>query len=291
MAASVRPRRSALYMPGSNGRALEKGRALAADVLILDLEDAVADEAKDGARQTIADALAEGGYGNREILLRTNGLTTPSGHGDLVFAASQPLHGVLLPKVESGDIVRRAEAILDEHGASSDMAIWCMIETPRGVLAAEEIARSSPRLAGFVLGTNDLAKDLHCLHTPDRLPMVTALGLTILAARAHGLALLDGVYADLNDLEGFEKSCVQGLEFGFDGKSLIHPKTLEIANRVFSPAEEEIAWARKISAAFEEAKAEGKGVLQVDGKLVEALHVSEAQRLISLADQIAALEA
>lgn len=278
-------------MPGSNPRALEKARGLACDAIVMDLEDAVAPDTKRVARQTIADALAAGGYGGREILLRVNGLDTPWGGDDLAFAARQPVDGVVLPKAESGDEVRRAEAVLIEHGVSDDLVLWCMLETPRGVLAVQDIAGSTPRLGGFLMGTSDLAKDLHCLHTPDRLPMITALGLCLLAARANGLAILDGVYLDLDDAEGFEASCRQGLELGFDGKTLIHPKTLETANRVFAPDAEALAWAKRISDAHAAAEAEGKGVLLVDGKLVEALHVAEAQRLLALADQIAALNA
>lgn len=277
-------------MPGSNPRALEKARGLACDVIVMDLEDAVAPDTKHAAREAIAAALVTGGYGGREILLRVNALDTPWGQDDLAFAAGQPIDGVVLPKVESGDGVRRAEALLVDHGVPQSAALWCMLETPRGILAAQDIAGSTPRLGGFLMGTSDLAKDLHCLHTPDRLPMITALGLCLLAARAHGLAILDGVYLDLDDAEGFEASCRQGLELGFDGKTLIHPKTLEVANRVFAPDADAIAWARRISEAHAMAEAEGKGVLLVDGKLVEALHVAEARRLLALADQIAVLE-
>lgn len=290
MPAIPRPRRSVLYMPGSNPRALDKGRALACDAIVMDLEDAVAAEAKQSARDAIAAALAAGGYGARELLIRVNGLDTRWGVDDLAFAAGQPVQGVILPKVESGDAVRKAEALLLEHGAPDDVALWCMVETPRGVLAAQEIAASTPRMAGLMMGTNDLAKGLHCLQTPDRLPMITALGLCLLAARAYGLAILDGVYADLNDDEGFAAACRQGVELGFDGKTLIHPKTIAAANAAFAPDPAQIAWARKIAAAHADAVAAGKGVLQVDGKLVEALHVAEAQRLVEMAEQIAALE-
>lgn len=291
MAAVTRPRRSVLYMPGSNPRALDKGRGLPCDGIVMDLEDAVAPEAKQAARDAIADALAAGGYGAREILIRVNGLDTPWGHDDLVFAAAQPAHGVILSKVEGGGAVRQAESLLVRNGASGAMGLWCMIETPRGVLAAQEIAASTPRMAGLMLGTNDLAKDLHCLHTPDRLPMMTSFGLCILAARAYGLAILDGVHADLNDDVGFAAVCRQGVEMGFDGKTLIHPKTIAAANEAFSPRQEDIAWARRIAEAHAAALAEGKGVLQVDGKLVEGLHVAEAQRLVDMADMIAELEA
>ncbi|GHD40192.1 CoA ester lyase [Thalassobaculum fulvum] len=289
MPADPRPRRSALYMPGSNPRALEKARDLPCDVIIMDLEDAVAPDAKEAAREAVAAALLTGGYGGRELVLRVNGLDTAWGYADLAFAAGQPVHAVLLPKVESADAVRRADAVLTAHGAPDELALWCMMETPRGVLAATGIAGASPRVAGFVMGTSDLAKDLHCLHTPDRLPFVTALGLCLLAARAHGLAILDGVYLDLGDDEGFAASCRQGVEFGFDGKSLIHPKTIATANAAFAPSEAAIAWARRITAAHAAAEAEGKGVLLVDGKLVEALHVAEAKRLVALAERIQAL--
>lgn len=290
MTASLRPRRSALYMPGSNPRALEKARGLACDVVIMDLEDAVAPEKKQEARDHIGAALSQGGYGGRELVIRTNGLDTPHGHADLVFAATSGAHAVLLPKVESGDTVRQALRILDANGAPEDMAIWCMIESPMAVLDVRSIASASPRLACLVMGTSDLAKDLHCLHTPDRLPMITALGLCLLAARAHGLAILDGVHLDLNDEAGFEAACRQGVELGFDGRTLIHPKTLDAANSAFAPDAEALAWARRITAAHAAAEAEGKGVLLVDGKLVEALHVAEARRLVALAEQIMALE-
>jgi len=284
----IRPRRSALYMPGSNPRALEKARSLDCDVVIMDLEDAVSPEKKAEARDTIAAALGTGGYGDRELVIRTNGLDTPWGHADLVFAATSGAHAVLLPKVESADAVRQAERILTQAGAPDELAIWCMMETPLGILEARAIAAASARLACLVMGTSDLAKDLHCLHTPDRLPMVTALGLCLLAARAHGLAILDGVYLDLEDADGFAASCRQGVELGFDGKSLIHPKTLAAANAAFAPDPADLDWARRIIAAHGEAEAQGKGVLLVDGKLVEALHVAEAKRLVALAERIAA---
>jgi citrate lyase subunit beta/citryl-CoA lyase len=290
MPATARPRRSVLYMPGSNPRALEKARGLAADALIFDLEDAVAPDAKEGARATIAAALDAGGYGKRELVLRVNGLATPWGHGDLLAAAKMKLDGVLLPKVESADAVRQAETVLAGAGAPDGLSIWCMMETPMGMLRAAEIAGASPRLAGFVMGTSDLAKDLHAAHTRERLPMLTALGLCLLAARAHRLAILDGVHLDLDDAEGFAHSCRQGRELGFDGKTLIHPKQLEEANRAFAPSDAEVAWARKIIAAHADAVAAGKGLLLVDGKLVENLHVEEAHRLVAMADAIAAME-
>lgn len=287
MTATIRPRRSVLYMPGANQRALEKARGLAADGLIFDLEDAVAPHAKEEARRTILAALAAGGYGRRETLIRVNGLGSPWGYEDLVAAATSGADGVLLPKVESADAVRAAESILVEAGAPPSLALWCMIETPQGVLHAEEIAGATPRLAGFVMGTSDLAKDMHAAHTRERLPFLYALSHCLLAARAWGLACLDGVHLDLADDEGFEFQCRQGLEMGFDGKTLIHPKTIAAANRIFTPSESEIERSKKIIAAHAEAEAEGKGVVLVDGQLVERLHVTAAQRLVALAGQIA----
>jgi len=288
---TVRPRRSVLYMPGSNARALEKGRALPADGLILDLEDAVAPDAKALARDTIAQAIAGGGYGERELIIRSNGLNTPWGFDDLRMAATSGADAVLLPKVESADAVRQAEAVLRAAGAPDSLRIWCMMETPLGVLNAKEIAGASPALGALVLGTSDLAKDLHAAHTRDRLPLLTSLGLCLLAARAYGLAALDGVHLDLNDDEGFAFSCDQGRELGFDGKTLIHPKTIAACNAVFGPDADEIALAQRIIAAHADADAQGKGVVLVDGKLVENLHVENARRLLALSEAIAALEA
>ncbi|MBY6261349.1 CoA ester lyase [Azospirillum sp. 412522] len=289
MATTVRPRRSVLYMPGSNARALEKGRSLPADGLILDLEDAVAPDAKAMARDTIAAALAAGGYGRRELIVRVNGLNTPWGYDDLRMAAGSGADAVLLPKVESADMVRQAEAVLRAAGAPAGQSVWCMMETPLGILNAREIAGSSPVVGALVLGTSDLAKDLHAAHTAQRLPMITSLGLCLLAARAYGLAVLDGVHLDLNDDEGFAASCRQGRELGFDGKTLIHPKTIAACNAAFAPDAEEIAQAHRIIAAHAEAAAAGKGVVLVDGKLVETLHVENARRLVALAEAIAAL--
>ncbi|RVU37960.1 CoA ester lyase [Hwanghaeella grinnelliae] len=291
MAATSRPRRSVLYMPGSNTRAMEKGRSLPADALILDLEDAVAPDAKEQARVNIHDALAQGGYGKREILVRVNALDTAWGEDDLAAMATVGADGILLPKVESAETVLTAQNILDDNGGPADLAIWCMIETPLGVLHAEEIGKSSPRLGGFVMGTSDLAKDLHCLHTPDRLPFMTSLNMSVLVARAFGLAILDGVHLDLSDLVGFEASCKQGLELGFDGKTLIHPKTIDTANAVFGPTAEEVDRSAKIIEAFETATAESKGVVLLDGKLVENLHVENAKRVLALAAMIRELEA
>jgi citrate lyase subunit beta/citryl-CoA lyase len=287
MADTMRPRRSALYMPGSNARALEKGRSLPADILILDLEAGVAPDAKDVAREQIAAALREGGYGAREIVVRVNGLDTPWGHADIEAIAPLGADAILLPKIENARMVQNAELQMNTHGATRKTAIWCMTETPRGVLDVAAIAGSSRRLGCLVMGTSDLVKDLHAAHTPDRLPLVASLGLCVGAARAHGLAILDGVHLDLDDDKGFAASCRQGREFGFDGKTLIHPKTIAAANEIFAPGEAELAQARKIIAAHAEAEAEGKGVVVVDGRLVENLHAEEAKRLVGMGEAIA----
>jgi citrate lyase subunit beta / citryl-CoA lyase len=286
MPAMFRPRRSLLYMPGSNPRALEKGRGLPADGLIIDLEDAVAAETKEAARAIVTAALAAGGYGTRELVLRVNPLDTPWGHADLAVAATMPIDAVLLPKVESADRVRLAVSLLDALGAPERLAVWCMIETPLGVLAAREIAAASSRLGALVLGTADLTKELHALATRDRLPLLTSLGLAMLAARAYRLAILDGVHLDLSADEGFALSCRQGRELGFDGKTLIHPKQVAAANASYAPSPEEIEWSRRIIAAHAEAAAAGKGVALVDGKLIEGLHVENARRLLAVAGEI-----
>jgi len=286
----VRPRRSVLYMPGSNARALEKARTLPADGLILDLEDAVAPDAKAAAREQIAATLREGGYGARELIVRVNGFDTPWGADDLAMAAKSSAHAVLIPKVESAEMVAEAERRLSALSAPASLSIWCMMETPLGILHAERIAASSKRVRCLVMGTSDLAKDLHAAHTGVRLPMLTSLGLCLLAARAFGLSVLDGVHLDLADDEGFARSCVQGKELGFDGKTLIHPKTIAKANEVFAPSTEEVAWSREVIAAHAEASRAGKGVVLLDGKLIENLHVENAKRLVALADAIAVLE-
>ena len=290
MATTARPRRSVLYMPGSNARALEKARGLPADCLILDLEDAVTPDAKETGRQQIVAALQEGGYGQRELVVRVNGLDTPWGRDDIAAISTSGAHAILLPKIDSAAMVREAEELLVAAGVPDDMAIWCMMETPLGILHAEEIAFSSPRLGALVMGTSDLAKDLHAAHTRDRLPMINSLGICMLAGRAAGLAILDGVYLDLADDEGFAHSCVQGVELGFDGKTLIHPKTIDAANQAFAPTEEEVAWSRRIIEAHAEAEKEGQGVLLVDGKLIENLHVESAKRLVEMAEAIEKME-
>ena len=290
MPKTARPRRSVLYMPGSNARALEKARSLPTDGLIFDLEDAVAPDAKETARDQVCEALKTGGYGKREILLRVNGADTPWGQADLAAAATAGAHGVLLPKVDNAEQVREAEATLVANGAPDDLTIWCMMETPTGILHAEGIAGASPRLGGFVMGTSDLAKDLHAAHTPMRLPMLTSLGICLLAARAFDLAIVDGVYLDLGDADGFADACRQGVELGFDGKTLIHPKQVGAANTAFAPSEAEIAFSHKIIEAHKAAAGEGKGVVVVDGKLIENLHVQNAERMVQMATAILEME-
>jgi citrate lyase subunit beta/citryl-CoA lyase len=291
MNAAIRPRRSLLFMPGANSRALEKARELPADGLIFDLEDAVAPDMKKGARAMAAAEAGQGGYGKRELVLRVNALDTEWGEGDLKMASAMRIDAVLLPKVESADRVRESIAVLDHAGAPASLAIWCMIETPRGVLAAAEIAASSPRVTALVMGTSDLTKYLHAREMPDRAPLLTSLQLVLLAARAHGLPALDGVHLDLNDDEGFAAACAQGRALGFDGKTLIHPKQIAAANTAFAPSEDEIAQAKKIIAAHDAALAAGKGITVVDGRLIENLHVEAAHRLVALAEAIAELEA
>jgi citrate lyase subunit beta / citryl-CoA lyase len=283
----VRPRRSVLYMPGSNGRALEKAKTLAADGLIFDVEDAVAPDAKAAARQQVCEAVRTGGYGRRELIVRVNGLATPWGRDDLAAVAHCGVDAVLLPKVESADMVRQAWGVLTAHGAPEHVVIWCMLETPLGILHAEEIAASHPQIAALVMGTSDLVKDLHARHTRERLPLLTSLGMCVLAARAYGLTALDGVHLDLEDDAGFTAMCHQAVELGFDGKTLIHPKTIATANTIFSPAPEDVAWARTIITAHAQAVAAGRGVVLVEGRLIENLHVEEARRVVALADAIA----
>jgi len=286
-----RPRRSVLYMPGSNLRALEKAKTLPADALIFDLEDAVAPDAKRDARLQVCNAVKAGGYGRREAIVRVNGLNTPWGYADLVAASTSGADAVLLPKTENVESVRQAQTVMAASGAPPDLAIWCMMETPRAMLNAEAIAGSSPRVACFVMGTSDLTQELHARHLRDRLPMLTSLGLCLLAARAFDLAILDGVHLDLEDDAGYAQSCRQGRDLGFDGKTLIHPKQIAVANDVFAPSPEDVAWSRRIIQAHAEATAQGKGIVVVDGRLVENLHVLEARRMVTLAEAIADREA
>lgn len=277
-----RPRRSVLYMPGSNARALEKARSLPADAFIFDLEDAVLPAAKENARALVVAALQAGGYGRAECLLRVNGADTPWGDEDLAAAAVSGADGVVLPKVGCYMDVIRAIARLDAAGAPPDLAVWAMIETPAGVLAAAAIAAASPRLAGLIMGTSDLARDLHARPGRDRAPLLPALGLCVLAARAAGILILDGVHLNLADTVGFEAACRQGRDLGFDGKTLIHPSTIALANRVFTPADADSVQARRIIAAFDEAALRGEGLAVVDGRLIESLHAEEARRILAL---------
>jgi citrate lyase subunit beta/citryl-CoA lyase len=285
----VRPRRSALYMPGSNARALDKARSLPADVLILDLEDAVHPSAKAEARRQVLAELGRGGYGPRELVVRVNGIETPWGSEDLEMAARSGAHSVLVPKAESAEALLAVERRLAAAGAPAAQALWAMIETPRGVLRVAEIASAVPRLACLVAGTSDLVKDLRARHTSLRFEVLASLSLIVLAARASGLAALDGVHLDLSDDAGFEASCRQGVDLGFDGKTLIHPKTIEVANRTFGPSADAVDRARRVIAAHAGAVARGEGVVVVDGRLVEALHVEEARRIVALAEAIDAL--
>ena len=286
---TARPRRSVLYMPGSKPRALEKARTLPADVLILDLEDAVVPAEKPSARAQVIESIAQGGYGNRELVIRTNGLDTEWGADDLAAAATSGAHAVLIPKVESAAMLADVTAQLDTAGAPATLAIWAMMETPLGMLNAAEIA-ASPRLTCLVMGTNDLVKELDAAHTETRLPVITALGLCMLAARAYGLAIVDGVYNAYKDDDGLTASCEQGKEMGFDGKTLIHPAQLDVTNQAFAPSPEEIALAQRYVSAFAEIEAAGQGVAVVDGRIVENLHVETARKLLARAEAIAALE-
>jgi citrate lyase beta subunit len=288
---TVRPRRSVLYMPGANTRALEKARTLPADALIFDLEDAVAPDAKEAARTNVVLAAESKAYGKREIIIRCNGLGTPWGEADIAAIAGSGADAILVPKVESATAVTHVVSLLDQAGAPDTMTVWAMMETPKGILRAEEIAGSHPRLALFVMGTNDLVKDMRAQHTPMRLPLITALGIGMLAARAHGLAILDGVYNDIKDVEGFKTVCRQGLEMGFDGKTLIHPTQVEPCNEIFAPSPAELEMAGKIVVAFKTAQAEGKGVVTVDGRMIENLHVEQAERALALAAAIKELQA
>jgi citrate lyase subunit beta/citryl-CoA lyase len=288
----LRPRRSALYIPGANARALDKGRTFAADVLIMDVEDGVLPEAKIAARERIVAEIASGGYGPREVVVRINGLGTDWFVDDIGAFAVSGADALLVPKVDGPDTVLRVAENMDAVGAPAEMGIWCMLETPLGVLNARDTAAAHPRLKAFTLGTADLSKELHAdLHAPDRLPLLTSIGLAILAARAYGLAVLDAPHFDLQDDAGFERVCRQGKSFGFDGKTLLHPKTIAPANEIYGPSAEEIAWSKRAIVAWSEAAREGKGVTLLDGKLVENLHVAEAERIIALADRISDLAA
>ncbi|MBY8881850.1 HpcH/HpaI aldolase/citrate lyase family protein [Actinacidiphila acidipaludis] len=287
MSGDLRPRRSVLYMPGANERALEKAKSLPTDALILDLEDSVAPDAKAEARDRVAAAAASGEYGYREVTIRVNAPGTPWHDDDLRAAAAAGPDAVVVPKVDSPDTVRAVEAALEAAGAPDRTAIWAMIETPVAMFDARLIAAASERLTVLVLGTNDLAKELHAEHVPGRAPLLTGLSLALLAARATGRVILDGVYNDVKDAAGFEAETLQGRRLGFDGKTLIHPSQLEPCNRIFAPAQADVERSRRIIAAFEEATSQGRGVVTVDGRMIENLHVEEARRTLALADAVA----
>ena len=282
-----RPRRSLLYVPAANDRALARARELPVDGLLIDLEDGVAPSAKETAREAALAAIA-GGFGPREVLLRVNGSGTPWQAADLAAAARSGADGVLLPKVEGAGEIVAADAALEAAGAPEGLALWTMIETPRAVLRVAEIAAAHPRLAGLVAGTSDLVKDLHARHTPDRTEVLVSLSLVVLAARAEGLAALDGVHLELGDDEGFERACAQGRALGFDGKTLVHPRQIAGANRAFAPSPEEVDWSRRVIDAHARALVMGSGVVVLEGRLIEALHVENARRIVALAVAIAA---
>ncbi len=286
MAASSRPRRSALYMPASNPRAVEKARGLDCDVVILDLEDAVLPEAKDNARDAAVAAVRAGGFGAREVVIRVNGLDTPWGQADLAAAARAGADGVLVPKVTCArDIPAYAEG-LAEGGERT--ALWAMVETAPAVLALGEIAAASPRMGALVMGLNDLARELGARQTPERTPFHTAMSLTVAAARSRGLAALDSVHNEIENLESLAAACHQGADFGFDGKSLIHPSHLAICNAAFSPDPDEVAWARAVIAAFDAPQNAGKGALRVEGRLAERLHYDQSLTMIEIVRSIEA---
>mgnify|MGYP001177260986 FL=1 len=290
MTLNIRPRRSLLYMPASNPRAIEKSRNLPADVLIFDLEDSVSPEKKDLARNEAIKAVNSGNYPSKELLIRVNGIETEWLENDIKQIVSSDAHGVLIPKVSSIKDILFIEDILDDYGAKKDFSLWAMMETPKGILSSNEIAKASNRLKGFCIGTADLSKELGCSHPSDRSPMILSLQMVILSARANGLVVIDGVHINLDDDDGYRASCIQGKELGFDGKSLIHPKQIELANTLFSPSKDEIAHAKEIIFAHETALKHGKGVITHNGKLVEVLHVEQAKDLLVKASAIADLE-
>jgi citrate lyase subunit beta/citryl-CoA lyase len=265
---------------------LEKGKTLPADVLIFDLEDAVGSDAKAESRARVCDAVASGGYHPREIVVRINGFGTQWHDDDLAAAARSGAHGVLVPKVERGEQVRALVAALESLGAPTSLQLWVMVETPGAFLRVEEIASASDRLVALVVGTNDLVNDLHALHVPGRATVVPALSLAVLGARAAGKAILDGVFNNIADADGFRLEARQGREMGFDGKTLIHPSQIGPANEVFGPSQQEVDDAGKIVSAYERARAEGKSVITVDGRMIEGLHVRDAQRVLALAELI-----
>lgn len=279
----IRPRRSVLYMPGSNARALEKAASLPADALILDLEDAVAPESKELARQQVCAAVKDRRFGKREVIIRINGLDTPWGHDDMEAAAGVGPDAILVPKINDGHDVAHAH----QHLGDGPAALWLMMETPRAMFNANEIAGAGGKLTCFVMGTNDLVKELRAQHTPGREALLTALNVSVMAARAHGLVVIDGVFNEIADTAGFEAVCRQGRALGFDGKTLIHPSQIEVCNRVFTPDPEEVARARATLAAFDRPENKGKGTIALDGRMVELLHAEIARQTVALADAIA----
>ncbi|MEW4460094.1 CoA ester lyase [Roseibium algicola] len=292
MTTQPRPRRSALYMPGSNARALEKAATLDVDCLLLDLEDAVAPDAKDMARTQIVEAVSARPYGNREVVIRINGLETPWGEDDLAAAVKANPDAILVPKVNGPADLQMVAHKLSLLGASADLKLWAMMETPLAILNATAIGACGQdpavRLSCFVMGTNDLAKETRARLTPGRAAMTPWLMTCVAAARAGGIDILDGVYNAFQDEEGFAAECAQGVDMGMDGKTLIHPKQIAPCHAAFSPSEEEVAWARKINSLFDEPENAGKGAIQVDGKMVERLHADMGKRVIAIADAIAA---
>ncbi|MEX0297458.1 MAG: CoA ester lyase [Kordiimonas sp.] len=281
-----RPRRSMLFMPADNERALAKAKSLSCDGVILDLEDAVAPAMKAHARDKAVEAVKSGGYAHRELIVRVNGLDTEWWQDDVRSVAAAKPSAILIPKVDSAETVHTVSELIEETGAK-DTAVWAMLETPMAYLRAEEIAASSERLSCFVVGTNDLVKDLRAQHTKTREPVITALGLAVLTARAYGLTILDGVYNDFRNSDGFWDECLQARDMGFDGKTLIHPTQIDGANEAFGPGDDDVVYAEKLIAAFHEAKSEGKGVAVLDGKMIEDLHVEEARRTLAIAAAIA----
>ena len=290
MDTDLRPRRSVLYMPGANERALEKAKGIPADALIFDLEDAVSPDAKPEARDRVCAAASSGGYGLREVVIRVNGLDTPWGADDLQAAAAAGPAAVLVPKIDGASDIAEVERRLEAGGAPPSTRIWAMLETPAGIFAAREIATASERLTVLVMGTNDIAKELHAEQLPGRQPLQHALSTCLLAARLAGKVILDGVYNDIKDADGFEAECLQGRAMGFDGKTLIHPSQVDPCNRVFAPDAAQVAEAREVIAAFEAAEAEGKGVVTVNGRMIENLHVDNARRALALDEAITALQ-
>jgi len=288
MIAADRPRRSALYLPASNAKAITKARTLPADIVILDLEDAVAPEAKAEARAAAVAAIAEGGWGNREVAIRANGLDTGWGADDLAAIAGSGADAVLVPKISGVEDIAACEAALGS--APAEMQLWAMIETCACLPRLWDIAAlaQTTRLSLWVMGVNDLAKEMRARLTPARTPFLPFLSMAVAAARSHGLTVLDGVCNEFRDLSVFEAEARQGLEFGFDGKSLIHPAQIEPCNTVFSPGEAELAWARAVIEAFALPENAGKGAIRVDGKMAELLHLEQARRLVAVAERIAA---